>query len=349
MPDLEARAQEILALIEGEAPRVTSAPALADLRAKLFGRKAGLLTAAMKELRSLAGDDRKRAGQRLNQIKREAETRLEELAASLERRPTAAADVDLTLPGRAAPRGTRHPLTLVREELEEIFLEMGYSIADGPEVDDEFHCFEALNIPADHPARDMQDTLYVDDRWVLRPHTSSVQIRTMENERPPIRVIATGRCYRRDTPDLTHSPMFHQIEGLVIDRDITMGNLKGTLEHLSRRLFTPETRIRLRPSFFPFTEPSAELDISCFACDGGGCSLCKGSGFIEMGGCGMVDPNVLSALDIDPEGWSGFAFGLGIERIAMLKHGIDNIRLFFENDGRFLRQFPALTPTAPTC
>ena len=336
-----------------ESSRVSAEADIAGLRTLFFGRKGGLLSAALKGLGGMAPADRAEAGQLLNDVKAEVEHCLETLTRELEQRAeTGVSDLDLTLPGVGVRRGNRHPLTLIQEELEEIFLGLGYTIADGPELDDDFHCFEALNLPRDHPARDMQDTLYVagvggdriagNPERLLRPHTSNVQIRTMESQPPPIRIISIGRCYRRDTPDLTHSPMFTQIEGLVVDRGMSLAHLKGTLEHLSHRLFTASTEIRLRPSYFPFTEPSAELDISCFGCDRRGCQLCKGSGFIELGGCGMVDPNVFAAVGIDPERYSGFAFGLGIERTAMLKHAIDDIRLFFENDLRFLQQFPSL-------
>lgn len=348
MSSLEEQVQALRQRLALESTRVRAESDLAAMRTLFFGRKGGLLTAALKGLGAMAPAERADAGQLLNQVKAEVESRLETLTRELARgAETGVPGLDLTLPGRAAQPGHRHPLTLIQEELEEIFLGLGFSIAEGPELDDDFHCFEALNIPRDHPARDMQDTLYAlgtpgGVERVLRPHTSNVQIRTMESQPPPIRVISIGRCYRRDTPDFTHSPMFHQIEGLVVDHGVSLAHLKGTLEYLSRRLFTASTGIRLRPSFFPFTEPSAELDISCFGCDGRGCALCKGSGFIELGGCGMVDPNVFLAVGIDPERYTGFAFGLGIERTAMLKHAIDNIRLFFENDVRFLEQFPSL-------
>jgi phenylalanyl-tRNA synthetase alpha chain len=349
--DLDRRVSEIRDRYEPAVRQCRTSRELEALRVELFGKKQGLVTLAYNELRALPPEVRPAAGKLLNQLKTGLEAMLASRQAELVVAGDAAREIDLTRPESDLRRGTRHPITLIREELEEIFLEMGYAIAEGREVEDDFHNFGALNFPPDHPARDEQDTLFVGSEQVLRTHTSNVQVRAMEAHPPPLRLIASGRCYRRDTADLTHSPMFHQIEGLCIDEGVSMADLKGTLEQLSRRLFG-STEVRLRPSFFPFTEPSAELDISCFACARRGCALCKGSGFIELGGCGLVDPNVFRLVSartsaqpdgwsIDPERWSGFAFGFGLERAAMLKYGIDSIRLFFEDDLRFLSQFPA--------
>ncbi|MEK7715917.1 MAG: phenylalanine--tRNA ligase subunit alpha, partial [candidate division NC10 bacterium] len=237
------------------------------------------------------------------------------------------------------PRGALHPLTRVHDEIVAIFAGLGFSVAEGPEIETDYHNFEALNIPRDHPARDMQDTLYLSESTLLRTHTSPVQIRVMQAQRPPVRIIVPGKVYRRDVADMSHSPMFHQVEGLAVDRHITMGDLKGTLELFAREMFGPGSRIRFRPSFFPFTEPSAEVDVLCFVCRGDGCRLCRQGGWLEILGSGMVHPQVLKNVGYDPEEVTGWAFGMGIERIAMLKYGIDDLRLFFENDVRFLRQF----------
>jgi len=247
--------------------------------------------------------------------------------------------VDVTLPGRRPHRGHLHPITLVRQQIEDIFVSMGYTVEDGPEVETEFYNFTALNIPELHPARSPQDTYYTTDGLALRSQTSTVQIRAMERRGAPLRIIAPGRVFRRDTPDATHNPMFFQVEGLLVDRGITMGDLKGTITEFLRRLVGPGTRTRFRPSYFPFTEPSAEFDFTCFKCHGAGCRLCKGSGWIELGGSGMVHPNVLRVVGIDPEEFSGFAFGFGIDRMCALRYGLDDIRLLFENDVRFLEQF----------
>ena len=266
--------------------------------------------------------------------------------------------VDVTLPGRATPLGHRHPLTLVRDRMEGIFTRMGFAIVEGPEVEDEWHCFDALNMPAEHPARDMQDTLYLADpdhgrerpaddrRTMLRTHTSSIQIRYMQAHQPPIRIVAPGRVYRRDDLDLTHTPMFTQMEGLVVGDGISLADLKGTLIAFAREMFSPTARVRFRPSFFPYTEPSAEVDISCWQCDGAGCQMCKHTGWIEVGGCGMVHPAVFEAVGYDAERYTGFAFGIGIERVAILRHQVQDIRLFFENDLRIPRAVPVLTDAA---
>jgi phenylalanyl-tRNA synthetase alpha chain len=282
-------------------------------------------------------------GREANEAKAGIESELEarqSVLEGLERRARLAADrPDLTLPGRRVVPGGLHPLTQVHDEIVDVFTGMGFAVAEGPEVELDYYNFEALNIPRDHPARDMQDTFYVSDEVLLRTHTSPMQIRTMERQPPPVRIIVPGRVYRRDALDMTHSPVFHQVEGLAVDRNISMGDLRGTLELFARELFGPDSQIRFRPSFFPFTEPSAEVDVLCFACKGAGCRLCKGSGWLEILGSGMVHPQVLRTVGYDPEEVTGWAFGMGVERVAMLRYGIDDIRLFYETDLRFLEQF----------
>ena len=316
--------------------------ALEELRIQYLGKK-GELTAVMKGMGSLSPEERPIVGQLANEVRSGIETALEEKKSALE---SAAADakiaaetIDVTMPGRRSAKGKKHPLTTVLNELKDIFIGMGFTIAEGPEVELDYYNFEALNIPKDHPARDSQDTFYIDENVVLRSQTSSVQARVMEKQQPPIRLISPGRVYRSDAVDATHSPVFHQVEGLVIDKNITMADLKGTLEVFVKKLYGENTRMRFRPHHFPFTEPSAEVDISCFNCGGEGCRICKGEGWIEILGCGMVHPKVLSGCGIDPEEYSGFAFGIGLERITMFRYGIDDLRLCFENDVRFLEQF----------
>lgn len=316
--------------------------ALEELRVKYLGKK-GELTAILKQMGSLSAEERPKVGQLANEVRAAIETLIAEKGASLK---TAMLDkrleletLDVTMPGKAAPMGRAHPLSKVLDEIKEIFLGMGFSVAEGPEVELDYYNFEALNIPKNHPARDTQDTFYVNDNVVLRTQTSPVQIRTMEQQKPPIRVIAPGRVYRSDAVDATHSPLFHQIEGLVVDKGVTMADLKGTLEMFVKRLYGNDSVVRFRPHHFPFTEPSAELDVQCFSCGGKGCRLCKGEGWIEILGCGMVHPKVLSICGVDPEVYSGFAFGMGLERIVMRRYNIDDLRLFFENDVRFLNQF----------
>jgi len=319
-----------------------SAAALEQVRVTYLGRQ-GLLTQLLRSLGTLPAAERPLVGAAANEAKRELEALLETgLAAALARERRTARErerPDLTLPGRRPPLGGLHPLTLVADEIIAIFAGLGFSVAEGPEVETDYYNFEALNIPRDHPARDMQDTLYLTDDTLLRTHTSPVQIRTMKAQRPPVRIIVPGKVYRRDVADMSHSPMFHQVEGLAVDRAITMGDLRGTLELFAREMFGPRSRIRFRPSFFPFTEPSAEVDVLCFVCQGGGCRLCKQGGWLEILGSGMVHPHVLRNVGYDPEEVTGWAFGMGVERIAMLKYGIDDLRLFFDNDLRFLRQF----------
>ena len=332
-------------IIEGAKAGLAQARTTAELealRVKYLGRQ-GLLTQLLRSIPSLPPAQRPALGRQANQTKAEIEALLAERLADVKRqereRELAAERLDLTLPGRCPPLGTVHPLTRVQDEIIEIFLGLGFAVAEGPEVESDFYNFEALNIPKDHPARDMQDTFYLSEDVLLRTHTSPVQIRTMKAQRPPVRVICPGRVYRRDVPDMSHSPVFHQVEGLAVDRNISMGDLKGTLELFAREMFGPRTRIRFRPSFFPFTEPSAEVDVLCFLCGGEGCRVCKQSGWLEILGSGMVHPQVLRNVGYDPEEVTGWAFGMGVERIAMLKYGIDDIRLFFENDLRFLGQF----------
>jgi phenylalanyl-tRNA synthetase alpha chain len=316
--------------------------ALSRVRVRFLGRK-GELTAALKQLGAIATADRPRAGKALNELKTRIQGSLEsaiEDAASPTRTDDDAGRLEATLPGRVPWRGSIHPVTQVTRELEQIFREMGYAVELGPEVEDDFHNFQALNIPSDHPARDDSDTFYVDGELLLRTHTSPVQIRTMEKQEPPVRMICAGRAYRRDQIDATHLPMFHQLEALVVDRGISMADLKGTLETVWHRFFGADVRTRLRPGYFPFVEPGCEYDISCRVCGGSGCKTCRGGGWIELGGAGMVHPAVFEAVGIDPEVYTGFAFGLGIDRIAMMRYEIDDLRLLLENDTRFLAQFP---------
>lgn len=306
-----------------------------------LGRK-GEVQDLMGVLRDLPNEDKPQAGRAANAAKegiQEAyEARLEELEAEQLRRQIAEEAVDVTLPAREVPTRNAHPIAEMQQELTDIFVDMGYEVAEGPEIEEDFYNFEALNFPKDHPARDMQDTFKMTDERLLRTHTSPVQIRTMLAYEPPINIIAPGRVFRCDS-DVTHSPVFHQIEGLLVDRDVTFSDLKGTLIHFVEETFGEETAVRFRPSYFPFTEPSAEVDIGCIFCDGAGCRVCGDSGWLEILGAGMVDPNVFEASGVDPDEYTGFAFGLGVERIAMLKYEIDDIRLFYENDVRFLAQF----------
>ena len=316
--------------------------ALEEARIKFLGKK-GEMTAAMKEMRNLSADERPVIGALANEIRANIEKHIDEkkseLQAKLEEIKLKAEVIDVTMPGRAQSVGKLHPLTKVMNNIKDTFIGMGFEIAEGPEVEYDYYNFEALNIPKNHPARDTQDTFYVSDNIVLRTQTSGIQVRVMEKTKPPIRIIAPGKVYRSDAVDATHSPVFHQIEGLVVDKGVTMADLKGTLEMFIHRLYGDETKVRFRPHHFPFTEPSAELDISCFRCGGKGCPMCKGEGWIEILGCGMVHPKVLANCGIDPDVYSGFAFGVGLERIAMGRYDINDLRLFFENDLRFLDQF----------
>ncbi|MBS4969648.1 MAG: phenylalanine--tRNA ligase subunit alpha [Lachnospiraceae bacterium] len=315
---------------------------LNDVRVNVLGKK-GELTAVLKGMKDVAPEDRPKVGQLVNDARADIETRLEaakaKLEAELRERKLAAEVIDVTLPAKKANVGHRHPNTIALEEVERIFVGMGYEVAEGPEVEYDLYNFEKLNIPEGHPAKDEQDTFYINDEIVLRTQTSPVQARVMEQGKLPIRMISPGRVFRSDEVDATHSPSFHQIEGLVIDKHITFSDLKGTLEVFAKELFGPETKTKFRPHHFPFTEPSAEMDVSCFKCGGKGCRFCKGSGWIEILGCGMVHPHVFEMCGIDPEEYTGFAFGVGLERIALLKYEIDDMRLLYENDDRFLSQF----------
>jgi len=315
---------------------------LNDVRVAVLGKK-GELTAVLKSMKEVAPEDRPKVGQWVNETRQEIENKLDEMkkkleAAELEHRLENEV-IDVTLPAKKNRVGHSHPNTMVLEEVERIFTGMGYEVVEGPEVEYDYYNFEALNIPANHPAKDEQDTFYINDKILLRTQTSPVQVRVMEQKKPPIRMIAPGRVFRADEVDATHSPSFHQIEGMVIDKGITFSNLKGTLTQFVQKLFGKETKVKFRPHHFPFTEPSAEMDVSCFKCGGKGCRFCKGEGWIEILGCGMVHPRVLRMSGIDPEEYSGFAFGIGLERITLLKYEIDDMRLLYENDDRFLKQF----------
>lgn len=320
----------------------SSLPYLDTVRVKYLGKK-GELTAILKGMGALSPEERKAVGQTANEartvIEQTLSQKLSELKEAELNSKLAEETIDVTMPGSHTTIGKRHPLNIVLDEIKEIFLGMGFDVVDGPEVEKDYYNFEALNIPKNHPARDTQDTFYISDDVVLRTQTSPVQIRTMENRKPPIRIIAPGKVYRSDAVDATHSPLFHQIEGMVIDKGITMSDLKGTLDTFAKRLYGEDTVTRFRPHHFPFTEPSAEMDIMCFSCHGEGCRLCKGEGWIELLGCGMIHPKVLQNGGIDPNEYSGFALGMGLERVTMRRYNIDDMRLLYENDLRFLGQF----------
>ncbi len=317
--------------------------ALDEVRVRWLGKK-GLLTEQLKSLGALPAAERPAAGARINAAKQEVEAALQAAGEALSRQAVeaelAAGRLDMTLPGRGEARGAVHPVTRARLRIETLFRNAGFEVASGPEIEDDFHNFEALNIPADHPARAMHDTFYFPDGRLLRTHTSPVQIRELRKGRLPLAMIMPGRVYRCDY-DITHSPMFHQVEGLVVDENVSFANLKATLQQFLQAFFEKDLRMRLRPSYFPFTEPSAEVDMSCVFCDGAGCRVCKHTGWLEIAGCGMVHPNVFKATGIDSERYTGYAFGMGIERLAMLRYGVNDLRLFFESDLRFLRQFGA--------
>ncbi len=321
---------------------IDSRKELADLRIRLLGKK-GELTGLLRGMGSLPAEERPKFGQAVNDLRRALEEKLaakEQVIFEKEKAEKLASEtLDITLPGRQPPRGGLHPLNSVLEEVIDIFRSMGFDVEDGPEVETEHYNFEALNVPADHPARDMQDTFYLADGILLRTQTSAAQIRTMEQRRPPIRMISPGRVFRADEVDATHSPVFHQIEGLVVDKGITMCDLKGVLEQFAREIYGSQTKVKFRPSFFPFTEPSVEVDVTCSECGGKGCRVCRDSGWIELLGAGMVHPRVLAGCDIDPQVYSGFAFGIGLDRLTTTRHKISDIRLLFENDVRFLEQF----------
>jgi phenylalanyl-tRNA synthetase alpha chain len=336
---------QLEALRQAAAERVAGADSTAALdavRVAYLGKK-GELTAILKRMGGLSAEERPVVGQLTNEVRGALETLLKERGAQLKEEETAqrlaCETLDITMPGTARPLGHKHPLSIVLDEVKEIFLGMGFSVATGPEVEWDYYNFEALGLPKGHPARDTQDTFYITDNMLLRTQTSPVQMRWMEQHEPPIRIIAPGRVYRQDSVDATHSPVFHQIEGLVVDKGVTMGHLKSTLDQMAKGLFGESTRTRLRPHHFPFTEPSCEVDVSCFRCGGGGCAFCKGEGWVEILGAGMVHPQVLRNGGIDPEVYSGFAFGPGLDRLTLFRFQIDDMRLLFENDLRFLEQF----------
>lgn len=324
---------------------IENAAALADVeeaRVRFLGKK-GELTAILKQMGGLSAEERPIIGQMANEVRRDIEeivaSAMKKMKENAREAKLAAEKIDITLPAKELNIGGLHPLNKVMNDMIDIFRSMGFDVVDGPEVETDYYNFEALNVPADHPARDMQDTFYLGENLLLRTQTSAAQIRTMENRKPPIRVVCPGRVFRADEVDATHSPVFHQMEGLVVDKGITMCDLKGTLETFAAEIYGPDTKVKFRPSFFPFTEPSVEVDVSCSECGGKGCRVCKGSGWIEILGAGMVHPNVLRACGIDPEEYSGFAFGIGLDRLTTTRYKISDIRLLFENDVRFLEQF----------
>jgi phenylalanyl-tRNA synthetase alpha chain len=337
MDNLDTVVAQAMAAVDG----AETLAALEAVRVAYLGKK-GVLTALLQGLGALAPEQRPAAGAGINKAKvavqEGIEARRHSLAAADIERRLAAEAIDVTLPGRNAEVGGLHPITRTLNRIQDFFVRVGYQVEEGPEIEDDYHNFEALNIPTHHPARAMHDTFYIDATHVLRTHTSPVQIRTMERRAPPIRIVCPGRVYRCDS-DLTHTPMFHQVEGLVIDRDISFADLRGTVDQFLKAFFETDLPVRFRPSYFPFTEPSAEVDIQCTQCRGAGCRVCKHSGWLEVMGCGMVHPNVLANCGIDSEDFTGFAFGMGVERLAMLRHGVGDLRLFFENDLRFLQQF----------
>jgi phenylalanyl-tRNA synthetase alpha chain len=354
LPSQESVAH-LVAEFERELAAAKSARDAQSIRDRYLGRKNSVVASWMHQIASAPSEEKRNIGRYANELKQAVEARWAQHQDTAKLADVPAGSVDITLPGRVPLLGHRHPLTVVRDQLEEIFTRMGFTVVEGPEAEDEWHCFDALNMPAEHPARDMQDTLYLatpiavsrnepgrpdDLRTLLRTHTSSMQIRYMQAHKPPIRIVAPGRVYRRDNLDLTHSPAFSQIEALVVGEGISLADLKGTLLAFARQMFSPTARVRFRPSFFPYTEPSAEIDLSCWQCDGAGCAMCKKSGWIEMGGCGMVHPAVFEAVGYDAERYTGFAWGIGIERVAILRYQVEDIRLFYENDLRFLEQFP---------
>ncbi len=337
MKELEQIKNDLLASVAG----AKDLKELESLRVEALGKK-GALTGLLKGLGALAPEDRPAAGAKINEAKVEVQAAIEALKSKLE---TEAMDqrlleekIDVTLPSGGDSRGSLHPVTRTLRRIEELFSQAGFAIETGPEIEDDFHNFEALNIPADHPARAMHDTFYINSNHVLRTHTSPVQIRTMENQEPPIRCICPGRVYRCDS-DVTHTPMFHQVEGLVVDKGISMAHLRACVSDFLNGFFEGDFPVRFRPSYFPFTEPSAEIDMQCTHCKGDGCRICKHTGWLEVGGCGMVHPNVFTSAGVDPEVYTGFAFGMGIDRLAMLRYGVNDLRLFFENDMQFLRQY----------
>ena len=339
---MESKLREIRERVLSELAKAESSAALEQIRVGVLGKK-GELTALLRGMGKLPPEERPKAGQRVNEVRAELEGALEAKGEEIKAREKAARleaeAVDVTLPGPARGAGSLHPMNIALERMIDIFVGMGYEVVEGPEVEYDHYNFELLNLPKNHPARDAQDTFYIDDNIVLRTHTSPVQARIMTTRKPPIRIVCPGRVYRADEADATHSPVFHQMEGLVIDENITMGDLKGTLDEFARQMYGEGIRTRFRPSFFPFTEPSAEVDLTCANCHGEGCRMCKGTGWIEVLGAGMVNPKVLDMCGIDSKKYSGFAFGMGVERIALLKYNIPNLRYLYENDLRFLTQY----------
>ena len=340
---MQAQLNRILEEAKSQLQAAETLAQVDETRVKVLGKK-GQLTEILRGMGKLSPEERKVTGQMANSVRAEIEGMLEEKFEAVKKAAKeaqfAAEKIDVTEPGKDINVGVKHPVTITIEEISKVFMNMGFSIVEGPEVETVFNNFDGLNADPNHPARDMTDTFYITENEILlRTQTSTVQVRTLQKQQPPIKVIAPGRTFRCDTPDATHSPMFHQIEGLVVDEGITMADLKGTLDSFAKQLFGPETKTKFRPHHFPFTEPSAEMDVSCFKCGGKGCRVCKGSGWIEILGCGMVHPNVLKVGNIDTEKYTGFAFGIGVERVAMLKYGVDDIRLFYENDMRFINQF----------
>lgn len=337
MENLDALVSKALEAVQ----QAADVNALEQIRVQFLGKK-GELTQVMKTLGNMPAEDRPKVGAMVNEAKEQVQTELNARKTNMEaaalNAKLAAERVDVTLPGRGQISGGLHPVTRTMERIEEFFAHIGFAVAEGPEVEDDYHNFEALNIPGHHPARAMHDTFYFNANTLLRTHTSPVQVRTMESQEPPIRIVCPGRVYRCDS-DLTHSPMFHQVEGLLVDRKVSFADLKGTIEEFLRVFFEKQLAVRFRPSFFPFTEPSAEVDIQCVMCNGDGCRVCKQTGWLEVMGCGMVHPNVFRSAGIDPEVYQGFAFGMGVERLAMLRYGVNDLRLFFDNDLRFLAQF----------
>lgn len=337
--------EELKKILEDAANQLEKAVSIADteeVRVRMLGKKSQL-TEILRSMGKLPPDEKKELGQQANTVRSQIEEMLEakfaEVRAKARQEKFKLEKIDVTEPGVSCNLGTKHLITITIEEISRIFMSMGFSIAEGPEVETVFNNFDALNAGPNHPSRDLTDTFYITENTLLRTQTSPVQVRTLLKQNPPIKVISPGRCFRCDTPDATHSPMFHQIEGLLVDEGITMADLKGCLDIMAKQLFGSNTRTKFRPHHFPFTEPSAEMDVSCFKCGGKGCRVCKGSGWIEILGCGMVHPNVLAVGGVDTEKYTGFAFGMGVERIAMLRYGVDDIRLFYENDMRFINQF----------
>ncbi|MBC7190061.1 phenylalanine--tRNA ligase subunit alpha [Candidatus Aerophobetes bacterium] len=319
--------------------KVKNTKELEELKVEFLGRKRGRITSLLKKIPTLPFEERSSFGKVLNELKQEAEKIIAEKKKTLGEGEEKEERVDVTYPGKKPPLGRIHPVTMTIKKIEEIFIGLGFEVVSGPEIETEYYNFEALNMPEYHPARDEQDSFYINSNYLLRTQTSPVQIRVMEKFPPPIRIISPGLCYRRDAIDASHFPVFHQVEGLAVDRKITMADLKGSLAYFAREMFGEDTKIRFRPSYFPFTEPSAEVDISCVICKGSGCRVCANKGWLEILGCGMVHPEVFKKVGYDPEKYQGFAFGMGVERICMLKYGIDDIRLLFQNDIRFLKQF----------